>query len=344
MSRKSKSWLLILGLLLFGFVLWNRVTLVYLFGQAKGQANILYNSRPLTEVLLDTTLTRNQRSKLKWIQSVKRYALDSLGMTGEASYSSFYDQNEEPILWNVQASRPYRLQPFLWSYPILGDLGYRGYFKYDLALAEHKRLSELGYDASMYEVQAWSTLGYLDDPILSSMLERDSLALATLIFHELTHTTFYYPSKGAFNENLAQFIGRKAMEQFVASEVPDGEKRISADRMKQEDKIKFRKFVISSAKFLEEAYLEFPDTLKKIPHLEIAKKALFERIRQGIDTIRFHDSTRFAFVADTSWNPSNAFFTGVNMYESQQDSFELTFKKTFNGNLRAFIQYHSDKN
>ena len=64
---------------------------------------------------------------------------------------------------------------------------------FDKQKADNELLSlkNKGYDTDLYAVSGWSTLGFLQDPILSQWLLYSEGKLANLIIHELTHSTLY---------------------------------------------------------------------------------------------------------------------------------------------------------
>ncbi|WP_259764760.1 aminopeptidase, partial [Pseudomonas protegens] len=62
-----------------------------------------------------------------------------------------------------------------------------------------------GMDVAIGGGEAYSTLGWFDDPIISSMMHWGDERLATLIFHELAHQRFYVKDDTEFNESFATF-------------------------------------------------------------------------------------------------------------------------------------------
>jgi predicted aminopeptidase len=66
-------------------------------------------------------------------------------------------------------------------------------------------------------VEAYSTLGWFDDPILSSMVGWGDERLATLIFHELAHQRFYVQDDTEFNESFASFVEQEGTRQWRAA-------------------------------------------------------------------------------------------------------------------------------
>ena len=85
------------------------------------------------------------------------------------------------------------------------------------ARGEAARLRMAGLDTHVAGVEAYSTLGWFADPLLSSMLRRNDEQLAALVFHELAHQQLYLPGDTAFNESYATFVEREGLRQWRAS-------------------------------------------------------------------------------------------------------------------------------
>jgi len=65
------------------------------------------------------------------------------------------------------------------------------------------------------KVDAFSTLGYFDDPVYSFMKDYSAYSIANLIIHEQTHATIFFKNRIKFNEELATFIGNEGALQFI---------------------------------------------------------------------------------------------------------------------------------
>lgn len=126
-------------------------------------------------------------------------------------YTSFVDWPGDRIVTTLVRTRPGSLDAVGWWYPFLGQLPYRGYFDESRAEREALRLREQqGYDVCVSPVTAYSTLGWLDDPVTSPMLGRGAANLVETLLHELVHATVFIDGDADFNEGVAQFIGQEA--------------------------------------------------------------------------------------------------------------------------------------
>ncbi|MBU07402.1 MAG: hypothetical protein CME13_05430 [Gemmatimonadetes bacterium] len=180
----------------------------YILHLANGQMQVMLGSQPIEHVRATTT-DRLHLERFDWVDTVRAFA-QATGLHGaHTNYTRFFDTGSEPVSYNVSASPVDRLEPYLWHFPLVGDLPYKGFFDRDLAVAEAEHLRKRGFDAITRPVAAYSTLGYLPDPLLSSMLEDDENRLADLLLHELSHATIFAESETDYNESAASFIGRQ---------------------------------------------------------------------------------------------------------------------------------------
>jgi len=186
----KKIALIVVGVLTV-LIVWQWELVSYGWMQGRGQLRILWNTKSVAEVLSDPAYPDSLKQKIELILEIKRFAIDSLGLDKSGSYESFYDQQGKPILWVVTAAQPYQLVARQWHFPIIGTFSYKGFFEKDRADTTVAELKREGLDTRVGEVSAWSTLGFLNDPILSSFLDRPEGSLAELIIHELTHGTLF---------------------------------------------------------------------------------------------------------------------------------------------------------
>ena len=172
-----------------------------------GQASLLFARRDAQALIdapgTDAALVR----QLQLVARMLRFAEDELHLPVDGRYSSYVELEGVPI-WNVVAAPEFAIRPLQRCYPLVGCAVYRGYFNRHAAEREATRLS-VEHDVYLYPVTAYSTLGWFDDPILSSFVHYDEASLADLIFHELAHSVVYVPGDSGFNEGFASFVGNE---------------------------------------------------------------------------------------------------------------------------------------
>ncbi len=155
-------------------------------------------------------------AKLGWVPSILEFCRSELGLTPGDSYTTYVDTAGEPVSHAVTASHPLALIPFEWRFPFVGRVPYKGYFEEADARAEAERLRTLGLETLILPVEAFSTLGWFRDPVVSSMLEGNVADLADVIIHETTHRTVYFPGAASLNESLATYVARQGTIRFLS--------------------------------------------------------------------------------------------------------------------------------
>jgi predicted aminopeptidase len=138
----------------------------YLWHVTVGQATILLHQRPVEDVLHDAHLTPQEQHKLHLILAVRSFAITQLDLHESKSYTTFVQLDRPYVSYNLSAAAPDAFKPYVWRFPILGRMPYKGFFDKDYALREQDALQEQGYDTYLRGVRAYSTLGYFNDPVL----------------------------------------------------------------------------------------------------------------------------------------------------------------------------------
>lgn len=197
---------------------------LYVLRSAYEESRILLSRQSIERLLERPELDPETRAKLELVLEVRRFAADELGLEVGDAYASFSIVPPGALLQVVSAAEQTRLEPYVWWFPVVGSVDYKGYFDLDDALAEAARLEKDGYDTYVRPSVAFSTLGWFDDPVLSSWLAAGPVRLTELLLHELLHRTWYVSGETAFNESLATFVGHVgAIEFFRARDGEDAE-------------------------------------------------------------------------------------------------------------------------
>jgi predicted aminopeptidase len=161
-------------------------------------------------------LPEDVRRTLALVGEIKRYTVERLGLDDDRSYSRYLDMGEKRYIVDVvSACETARFEPYLWSYPFVGKMPYKGFYEREDAEREAGKLASGGYDTAIWKVEAFSTLGFFSDPVYSYMKDYPVYELASLIIHEQTHATLFIRNQARFNEELATFVGHEGAIGFI---------------------------------------------------------------------------------------------------------------------------------
>lgn len=315
----------------------NADLVTYGLRMGKGQLTIVWNARPFEEVYADASVSDSVKAQLRFIDEIRQFAYDSIGLKHSDNYTTFFDQKDQRLMYVVTAAERFELKAHKWSFPVVGEVPYKGFFDKEKAQEEYFRLRMLGYDANIGGASGWSTLGWFKDPVLSSMLKYEEGDLAELIIHELTHGTLFVPDSVDYNENLAQFVGVEGAKWFLRTKYGEHSSELEAyERSMAEDEMKSQ-FMVREAKALDSMYKSFA------PDLTIAQR---EQLRQQRFLSTWHNATTLELKGDTLFpkrilsamaHSGNTVFLQYVRYEGRKDDFSVVFGKA-GGNLRAFVQ------
>ena len=184
-----------------------------------GHGALMLARRDVSAVLVDRATPPRLAAQLRLATAMLRFADESLAMPTGGRYRSYVEVSGAPV-WNVVAAQELALAPVSRCYPVVGCAIYRGYFSRSGAEREAARLAA-GYDVHVYPVAAYSTLGWFDDPLLSSFIMLDEPDLAALLFHELAHSVHFLLGDSTFNESYANFVGVEGAVAWLRSQGQD---------------------------------------------------------------------------------------------------------------------------
>ncbi len=224
----------------------------YLAQAARGQLEITFSRKPIDEVLANNQVTPQTKERLELVKRIRQFAIEELDLPENSSYTTYSELGRRHVIWNVIAASPYDLTLKTWCYPITGCISYRGYFSEKNASSYQESLIEEGYDTDLYGVAAYSTLGWLSDPVLDTFLFYPDYALAGLIFHELAHQVLYVRDDSAFNEAFATAVEQEGVERWMRAEGNPGE--ISQYRAAKEKNARIIELILDYRKRLGDVY------------------------------------------------------------------------------------------
>ncbi len=252
-------------------------TLPYLADTAAHHLALLARRRPLAEVIADPATPAPVRDRLREVDAIRRFAA-GLGLAVDDHYAAYVAVKGRYVTYNLSACPPDRLAPYLWHFPFVGAVPYKGYFRKGWAERERRRLERQGYETYLRGVTAYSTLGRLPDPLLSTMVGGDLYDLADTLFHELTHATLFIRGQVAFDETLATFFAEHATLAFAAAREGADSPAVARLRAGYAEAHRFDALVHQVVEELEALYCRHPEDWRR------QRQRIWERFRR-----RLHD-------------------------------------------------------
>lgn len=187
----------------------------------QGQFSLLSGARPIDEWLADPEVAETLKHRLARVKEIRQFAAEELGLPDNQSYTDYADLKRPYVLWNVVAAPEFSLDPVQWCFPIAGCVNYRGYYSKSDAKAFGAKLRRQGYDVQIAGVPAYSTLGWFNDPVLSTFIRYPDGELARLVFHELAHQVAYAQDDTKFNESFAVAVEEVGVARWMAKHGDD---------------------------------------------------------------------------------------------------------------------------
>jgi predicted aminopeptidase len=288
-------------------------TVDYYWQGAAGQLELLSRSQPIPDVIgrSDEALA----VRLKRIREIRDYASRELDLPNNGSYTRYTDLGRPFVSWNVFATPELSLNPRQWCFPIAGCVNYRGYFREAQAKGESARLRAAGDDVYVGGVPAYSTLGWFDDPVLSSFVSWPETEVARLIFHELAHQLLYVKNDSTFNESFATTVEEAGLSRWLASRHDSQLEKLAAraDRMRNV----FRDLVRTTRAKLGEIYASHASDDDK----RRAKGAIIAAMKAAYETAKAEDPGMSGYDRWFAQQPNNAAIAAVGLYTDRVPAF-----------------------
>lgn len=204
-------------LLVISITLISCETVGYYTQAARGQLAIVFGREDIQRLLIEEDLSPELREKFARVIQIRDFAEQELLLPVGENYLSYVDLEREHVVWNVFAAPEFSTDPRNWCYPIAGCVSYRGYFSERAAIRYAEQLQSEGFDVYTGGVDAYSTLGWFEDSLLSTVISRADYQLAGLIFHELAHQLAYVAGDTTFNESFASTVEREGLRRWLLS-------------------------------------------------------------------------------------------------------------------------------
>jgi len=289
------------------------------YGQAVGgQLSLFARAKPVDDWLADPGTTPELRARLLKARGIREFASRTLGLPDNGSYQSYAELDRPYVVWNVYAAREFAVEAHQECFPFAGCVSYRGFFHEADAQKHAEGLRKEGYDVYVGGVLAYSTLGWFDDPLLSTFIRYPDSQVARLVFHELAHQVAYAKNDTTFNESFAVVVEEAGVRRWLEAEGRGAE--LESFLAAQARKREFAATVKAARERLARVYAAGLPRAE----LEAAKRAEFAALR-----------ARYGAIVPAE--PTNAFLVSVALYSDLVPAFERVLAGE-GGDLRRFYE------
>lgn len=181
---------------------------------ASGHLDIMASAEPVSRVVDRPGVPVVTRDRLILARNIRAFAVGQLLLPDNGSYTIYTELHRPYLMWSVVAAPEFGLDPLTWDFLFAGRLSYRGFFDFEMAREFAGKLEKDGYEVHIGNVGAYSTLGWFDDPLLSSFIHWPEAHVAELIFHELAHQALYVKDDTRFNESFAEMVAEEGVNRW----------------------------------------------------------------------------------------------------------------------------------
>jgi predicted aminopeptidase len=292
----------------------------YYMHSAYHQSLLVNKRESIDKVLRKSSTTEEERHKLMLVKEVKAFSEKQLGLQASQNYTSYVKLDDAYVTYVVQVAYADELKPYLWHFPLIGDVPYKGYFVKSMALEEAASFPKDKYDTYVRGVSAYSTLGWFQDSVLSTMLRYEDYELVEVLIHETVHTTLYIKSAAEFNERMATFLGQEGMKIFYRQKEGDNAKALLKAEEDSHDQKLFSVFVTKEIEDLKKWYIDNKGKVtkeSKTARLKEIQTRFSQELRPKLKTDNYREFERREL--------NNALLLAYRTYEYSLEDFQKLF-------------------
>jgi predicted aminopeptidase len=290
----------------------------YYWQSVSGQVDLVARARPLDEVAAGTD-DAALREQLGRVRAIRAFASRELALPDNGSYTRYVDLGRAYVVWNLFAAPELSLVPRQWCFPVAGCVAYRGYFAERDARDEAARLAAEGFDVHVSGVPAYSTLGWFDDPVLSTFVRWREVELARLLFHELAHQVVYVKDDTSFNESFAVAVEEAGLARWLAAQAlrPDAATLAADARRASALRAEFRALVAGTRDAVAAIYRGTASAAQQ----RRDKAAAFAALASGYEAMKARWGGHAAYDRWFGNGPNNASLVAATLYADRVGQF-----------------------
>ena len=224
------------------------------------------------------SLTKIEQKKINIVIDIRDFAEEQLLLPSNGSFKSYSKLNRQFVVWNVFATTSFSLAPKNTCFLVAGCVPYRGFYSKNAAEKYSRKLAEDGFEVYVAGISAYSTLGWFNDPLLSTVINRSDESLAELIFHELVHQKIYIKNDAVFNESFATAIAQEGVKRWLELTKTPSQKK--GDEHKKEEEL--TALIIN----LQGNIVRLYSSKKTLQEKSVLKKDYFENLLTDYETLK----------------------------------------------------------
>jgi len=310
----------------------------YVTAEGLRYLSIRSKSESMDRILADPRTSPELRLLVERARAARSFALENFGLKETRNYTSVVVLDSDRLATVVQACAELSFTRYLWSYPVVGKMPYRGYFDPKDADKEAALLKKRGLDVIARPVSAFSTLGWFADPLFSFMSSYSEADVADLVMHEMTHATIFLkgdrPGTEQFNEELATFVGGEGSLIYLASKYGADSPGLAAARNARADEAAFSSYLMGTGKELEAVYSSaLSDDEKRRRKAEVIAARADKYVKEYPALFKGEGYKNFQM-----GKINNAYIDLYRLYEGESALYRDFYAKACGGDMRTFIQ------
>lgn len=294
-----------------------------------GHFEILDKAEPIEEVISRESTSPELKIALLNMQQARDFAGTVLLLPDNGSYRRYADIGRECVTWNVIAAEEFSVEPRQWCFPVAGCVSYKGFFARRDAKKYATELREQGLDTYVAGALAYSTLGWFDDPILSTMLSHNESNYIEVLFHELAHQKLYLKNDTAFSEAFATAVAEEGIRRWF--DKSGNNEAYEEFLLSRQRKKKFNILILNTRTKLKSLYHQkiSPELMRR------RKQEIFSQLGFNYTVLKEHWNGDDRYDAWMAKKLNNAHLALVATYHDLVPVFNLILLQS-DGNMKTF--------